>query len=75
MFSFAIAYRNDVISKEQITDVMIPFYHSRILSCVNKTYHMDIRECEEYFESIVRVFEREKYYLIQHWDEDQRKLG
>ena len=75
LFSFAIAYRNDVIPREQILDAMIPFYHSRILSFVNKTYHMDIRECEEYFESIVRVFEREKYYLIQRWDEDQRKLG
>ena len=75
LFSFAIAYRNNVIPRVQILDSMIPFYHSRILSFVNKTYHMDIRECEEYFESIVRVFEREKYYLIQRWDEDQRKLG
>ncbi|MDY7031797.1 MAG: glycosyltransferase [Thermodesulfobacteriota bacterium] len=75
LFSFAIAYRNNVIPREQILDAMVPFYHSRILSFVNKTYHMDTRECEEYFESIVRVFEREKYYLIQRWDEDQRKLG
>jgi hypothetical protein len=75
LFGFAIAYRNNEIPKEQIIEAMIPFYHSRILSFVNKTGHMDIKECEEYFEAINRVFEDEKYYLIKRWDEDQRKLG
>ncbi len=75
LFNYAIAYRNNEISKDLIIESMIPFYHSRILSFVNKTIHMDIKECEEYFESIVRVFEDEKPYLIRRWDEDQRKLG
>lgn len=75
LFSFAIAYRNNKIPKEKIIKAMIPFYHSRILSFVNKTSHMGIKECEEYFESIVRVFESEKYYLLKRWDEDQRKMG
>ena len=75
LFSFAIAYRNNEIPREQIIESMIPFYHSRILSFVNKTSHKDIKECEEYFESINRVFEDEKYYLIKRWDEDQKKLG
>ena len=75
LFSFAIAYRNNEIEKEKTIEAMIPFYHSRILSFVNKTGHMDIKECEEYFEAINRVFEDEKYYLIKRWDEDQKKLG
>jgi len=75
LFNFAIAYRNNEIPREQIIDAMIPFYHSRILSFVNKTGHMNIKECEEYFEDINRIFEKEKYYLIKRWDEDQRKLG
>jgi len=75
LFNFAIAYRNNEVSRDEIIDAMIPFYHSRILSFVNKTGHMEIKECEEYFEKVVRVFEREKYYLIERWDEDQRKLG
>jgi len=75
LFNFAIAYRNNEIPKEQIVNGMIPFYHSRILSFVNKTIQMDIKECEEYFEAINRVFENEKYYLIKRWDEDQKKLG
>ena len=75
LFDFAIAYRNNEIPREQIIEAMIPFYHSRILSFVNKTGHMNIKECEEYFEDISRVFEKEKYYLIKRWDEDQKKLG
>lgn len=75
LFDFAIAYRNNEIPREQILESMIPFYHSRILSFVNKTGQMNTKECEEYFESINKVFENEKYYLIKRWDEDQLKLG
>lgn len=75
LFNFAIAYRNDEIPREKMIEAMIPFYHSRILSFVNKTGRMETMECEEYFESINRVFEDEKYYLIKRWDEAQRKLG
>jgi hypothetical protein len=75
LFNYAIAYRNYLVPKEQLIESMIPFYHSRILSFVNKTAPMDTKECEEYFESIVRVFEAEKSYLIKRWDKNQRKLG
>ena len=75
LFNFAIAYRNNEIPHDEIVESMIPFYHSRILSFVNTTKRMDTKECEEYFESINRVFEKEKYYLIQRWDEAQKKLG
>jgi hypothetical protein len=75
LFSFAIAYRNNEMPWEQVIQAMIPFYHSRILSFVNKTTQMETRECEEYFESINRIFENQKSYLIERWDEDQKKLG
>jgi len=75
LFSFAIAYRNAEIDRQKIIEALIPFYHSRILSFVNKTKEKDIKDTEEYFENIVRVFESEKHYLIKRWDEDQRKLS
>jgi glycosyltransferase involved in cell wall biosynthesis len=74
LFDFAIAYRNNRIPREHIVDALIPFYHSRILSFVNKTGHMSTKECEEYFEMIVRVFESEKCDLIKRWDQYQRRL-
>lgn len=75
LFSFAIAYRNNQLSRERIIEAMTPFYHSRILSFANITKHKDTRECEEYFEKNVRAFEHEKYYLNKRWDQDQKKLG
>ena len=54
---------------------MIPFYHSRILSYVNKTENAGVKEAEEYLENINRVFESEKYYLIQRWDAARKRLG
>jgi len=75
LFNFAIAYRNNEIPRNDIIEAMKPFYHSRILSFVNKTGQMGIKECEEYFEHIVRIFEEEKKYLIQRWDEDHKKLN
>jgi len=75
LFNFAIAYRNNEISRDAIIESMIPFYHSRILSFVNKTGDKGIKGCEEYFEQIVRVFEEEKEYLIRRWDEDHKKLN
>ncbi|MDR4509933.1 MAG: hypothetical protein MRJ65_17145 [Candidatus Brocadiaceae bacterium] len=75
LFNFAIAYRSNEIPRKQVVEAMIPFYHSRILSFVNKTAQMNIRDCEEYFEDINRVFEGEKYYLIKRWDEARRRLG
>ena len=40
-----------------------------------KSLNSEIKECEEYFESVVRVFEAEKSYLIKRWDEEKRNLG
>lgn len=75
LFDFAIAYRNNEIPRKEILDALQPFYHSRLLSFINKTSHMDLKECEEYFESITRIFESEKFFLIKRWDQDQLKLG
>jgi hypothetical protein len=70
LFDFAIAYRiNGELDRNELINALVPFYHSRVLSYVNKTKGMETREAEEYLENITRVFESEKYYLIQRWDE------
>lgn len=69
LFNFAIAYKNNKIDRNKILEALIPFYHSRILSYVNRTKNLDTREAEEYLENIARVFEAEKYYLIERWYE------
>lgn len=72
---FAVAYRNNEIDRNIIIEALIPFYHSRILSYVNKTEVAGIKEAEEYLENINRIFENEKYYLINRWDASVKRLG
>lgn len=75
LFSYAIAYRTNQINHDKLIDSMIPFYHSRTLSFVNRTEKSSIKDAEEYLENITRVFEKEKYYLMQRWDTSVKSLG
>lgn len=69
LFSFAVAYKNNEIDTNEILEALIPFYHSRVLSFVNRTKGLETRESEEYLENINRIFETEKYYLLERWNE------
>jgi hypothetical protein len=71
LFSFAVAYKDRIDDGVRIMEALIPFYHSRVLSFVNKTLQMDTQGAEEYLEEINRVFETEKYYLIKRWNESE----
>jgi glycosyltransferase involved in cell wall biosynthesis len=68
LFDFAVENRNHEIPQDDLLKALVPFYHARLLSYVNRTLQMDTREAEEYLENISRTFQREKYYLIQRWD-------
>ena len=68
LFDFVVANRNADIPQDQLLKALVPFYHARLLSYVNRTLQMDTREAEEYLENISRTFQKEKYYLIQRWD-------
>jgi hypothetical protein len=71
LFSFAVAYKDHEEERMRIMEALIPFYQSRVLSYVNRTREMGTQGAEEYLEEINRVFETEKYYLIQRWDESE----
>lgn len=75
LFNFAVAYRKAEIDKDKIIESMIPFYHARVLSFVNKTETFGVKEAEEYLENINNVFETEKYFLISRWDAARKTLG
>ena len=71
LFSFAVAYKKALVDHTHLMEALIPFYHSRVLSFVNKTQNFGTFDTEEYLENIIRIFEREKYYLISRWKETQ----
>ena len=68
LFNFAVAYKNESEDRTELLAALVPFYHSRVLSYVNSTVGAETREAEEYLENINRVFEEEKYYLVDRWD-------
>lgn len=69
IFDFATAYCAGSIPRRQLLSAFIPLYHARVLSFFNRTQQMTLAEAEEYLENINRVFEKQKPYLIQRWDE------
>ena len=73
LFDFAVANRNADVPQDQLLKSLVPFYHARLLSYVNRTLHMDTHDAEEYLENISRTFQKEKYYLIQRWDSTANK--
>lgn len=76
LFSFAVAYKsNNSIDRTKFMEALIPFYHSRVLSFVNRTKDLEVRESEEYLENISRVFEKEKYYLLEQWNGIEKNLA
>ncbi len=75
LFDFAVAYRSPDCDRDELLNALMPFYFARTLSFVNKTWDMDSNEAENYIENISRVFEKEKYYLIQRWDQSLEEQG
>jgi len=76
LFNFAVAYKsNSRFDQNEIMEALIPFYHSRVLSFVNRTQDLEVKEAEEYLENINRVFEKEKYYLIERWNGIEKNLS
>ena len=77
VFDFAVAYKGakNEEEREAIMDALIPFYHSRVLNFVNKTRSISTAEAEDYLENFLRVFEGEKYYLIERWDQAKSANG
>jgi glycosyltransferase involved in cell wall biosynthesis len=74
LYNFAVAYRNSELPRQELIESMIPFYYSRMLSFVNKTIDWGTKECEDYLENIFRIYESEKPYLIQRWDEGKKRF-
>lgn len=75
LFDFSIAYHNKSMDRDQLIEMLIPFYHSRTLVYVNKTLDMNMQEAEEYLENVNRAFESEKEYLINRWDQSIKENG
>jgi len=56
-------------NRTQLVNLVTPLYLGRVASFINQTKKMSSAEAEEVVEQQAQVFEEEKDYLIQVWDQ------
>jgi glycosyltransferase involved in cell wall biosynthesis len=67
IYDFAIAYQKGSVHREHLLRSMIPLYLGRVASFVKENQESSARDVEEKIDSLCRVFEEMKPYLIEHW--------
>ncbi|HMK36446.1 MAG TPA: glycosyl transferase [Desulfomonilaceae bacterium] len=67
LYDFAVAYRNNVIPRDELIQVLIPLYYGKTLSFVLETQAMNNQQVEELIEDQCLQFEKAKPYLVERW--------
>ncbi len=68
VYDFAIAFHKGLVHRDHLVKSMIPLYLGRVASFVKENQEVSAKEVEEKIESLCRVFEEMKPYLIEHWE-------
>jgi hypothetical protein len=69
VYDFAVAYHKGLVHREHLLKSMIPLYLGRVASFVKENIDSSVSEVEEKVESLCKVFEEMKPYLIGRWDQ------
>ena len=67
VYDFAVAYHKGSVHREHLLKSMIPLYLGRVASFVKENQESSAREVEEKIESLCKIFEETKPYLIERW--------
>ena len=67
IYDFAIAYHRGSVHREHLLKSMIPLYLGRLAVFVKENWESSALEVEEKIESLCKVFEEMKPYLIERW--------
>ncbi len=70
LYDLAAAFHHWKGNRQLLVSLMTPLYFARVASFVNRTIDMTTQEAEEVVEEQAEVFEKNKAYLIQRWDQD-----
>jgi glycosyltransferase involved in cell wall biosynthesis len=71
VYDFAIAYHEGSVHREHLLKSMIPLYLGRVASFVKENQESPAREVEARIESLCKVFEEMKPYLIERWEKEK----
>jgi glycosyltransferase involved in cell wall biosynthesis len=69
VYDFATAFHKGWVHREHLLKSMIPLYLGRVASFVRENKESDAREVEAKIESLCKVFEDMKSYLIDRWEQ------
>jgi glycosyltransferase involved in cell wall biosynthesis len=67
VYDFAIAYHKGSVRRDHLLKSMIPLYLGRVASFIKENQESAAGEVEEKIESLCKIFEEMKPYLIKHW--------
>ncbi|MBI4965180.1 MAG: glycosyltransferase [Desulfomonile tiedjei] len=67
LYDFAVAYKREEFSADDLIAQLMPLYHGKTLSFVLETQAMNNQQVEEYIEDQCLQFEKAKPYLVERW--------
>ncbi|MFH2012086.1 MAG: glycosyl transferase family 2 [Pseudomonadota bacterium] len=70
IYSFALACKRKVMSKEHIIKSLTPLYLGKVASFVIEVWESTAEEVEQRLEDLCVAFERGKLYLIERWEKE-----
>ncbi len=70
MYDFAVAYKKQVIPRDELISRLMPLYQGKTLSFVVETQAMNTQQVEEFLEDQCLQFEKSKPYLVECWFSD-----
>ncbi len=68
IYDFAMTYHKGSIHRDHLLKSMIPLYLGKVASFVKENMRSSANEVEEGIESLCKVFEEMKPYLIEGWE-------
>jgi glycosyltransferase involved in cell wall biosynthesis len=69
VYDFAVAHHRGSVHRDHLLKSMIPLYLGQVASFVKENQESSPEDVEEKIESLCRIFEEMKPYLIGHWNE------
>lgn len=67
LYDFALAYRDEMVPRDELLKSLIPLYYGKTLSFVQDTAPMNTQQVEEFIEDQCLQFEKTKPYLLERW--------
>jgi glucosylglycerate synthase len=67
LYDFAVAYKKQVMPRDELITRLMPLYQGKTLSFVLETQAMNTQQVEEFLEDQCLQFEKSKPYLVERW--------